>query len=764
VGIFLQPAFVLRYDKSSPSAVALLMDDTLSMRWADRYPQGEELKALASFLKTPPEDLTGAERLTRSAILKKALGGSSDCLANLARKHQLFMMRFGGAETYTELLSQVLPTGKGRPAYKGVPPAAAEALGRLTAGGYETNLGRAIRETLEQLEGRRIAAIVLLTDGQNTGAAGAPERMSAMQTLLRERGVPTHCVALGDPLPPKNIMVAQLQGPGEVRKGSVAQLTAFVVSRQYNATLVTVRLERARAGTENWEDTGISEPLELAGQEGQEEAKMQEVQLGHKVDETGEYVYRAGIKPLDDEMLRTDNYATANVKVSDQKIMVLLVGGSASWEFQYLRNYMLRQPDHYSLTVFQQNADPAFNQDASTGMKRQSAPKTREDLYAYDVVVLYDPLYDAMGVDSESLDLLTDFVGKHHGGLCYIAGHKNTKDNLTEGGPFAKVGELLPVVLKHDRSTFAAESANPPRTAWALQVTSAGIDHPIMRLADGDEENQRIWSMLPGVYRSTPILRLKSLASALALHSDTARQTIDSQAEPLIAVQYYGKGRTVFFSFDTTWRWRLLGDLKHYQRFWANTLDFLSAGRLEKKRILITTGGDVFDAGSSVRIRAEAYKRNFTPMDGKTFSVEATHMESKQALSVTLNAVREGYFEGSMLAAKTGTYNILPKADATGMADWGEEDVAPKRIRVRLPEDEFRKPEANYQTLSELAGGPARFWKVYQLDKLAEAIPDARTQTILDEPYTLWNTPFALAVLGALLLLEWVVRKLLHMM
>jgi hypothetical protein len=493
--VFLQPAVVLRYDRSAPSVVALLVDDTLSMRWADRYAPGEDLAALASFLGVSDGALAGAERLTRLEVVRAALRRPAAGLERLSRKHEIFLMRFGGAESYTETLARVDATRRGA----GASPAKtgqtlAEALDRLKGDGHETNLGMALRGALDRLEGRRLAAVVLISDGQNTGEAAREERARAVTALLSERGVPLHAVAVGDPTPPRTVLLAQLTGPGEARKGSTLQLSAFVVSRRYAGVAVEVRLSRARAGTANWEDAGRT-AVTLAGGEGPDEGSLQEVRLEHAADETGDFVYRARIEPLEDELVRTDNEATAAVRVSDRKVAVLLVGGSSAWEFQYLRNFILRDPDRYALTVLQQNADPDFNQDASPGMKRRTLPKTREELFAYDAVILYDPIPDAAGCDAEFLGLLADFVGGHHGGLCYIAGHKYTAEALGEGGPLAKLRELLPVVLKDARThLFAGASGSsgaqapgggpgPSRAAWRAANTPAGKDHPVTRLA-----------------------------------------------------------------------------------------------------------------------------------------------------------------------------------------------------------------------------------------------------------------------------------------
>ena len=122
-------------------------------------------------------------------------------------------------------------------------------------------------------------------------------------------------------------------------------------------------------------------------------------------------MYKARIEPLPEEMITTDNEASATVRITDQKLNVLLISGDAGWEFQYLRNYLLKMSEHYAVTVWQQNADPRFNQEASTGMKRATLPSTRDELFEYDVIVLYDPRAKE-GMDENLLGMLETFAGR----------------------------------------------------------------------------------------------------------------------------------------------------------------------------------------------------------------------------------------------------------------------------------------------------------------------------------------------------------------
>ena len=779
--LILQPALVARFVRKETGAVAVLIDDTISMRWEDRYHEAAERAALAALAGLPEPQLDGEERPSRTELVRRVLQREEGVLTRLAADHPLALFRFGvtarDATSYIEPLADIEspvdtppePATEGGPERETAAMAARKALGKLESGGYHTNLARAMREMLNRLEGRRLSAVVVVSDGQNTGAAHGAGRVSGARQMAQQRGIPVYSVSVGDPRPPRNIMVAQLQGPREVRQKSRVSFTAFVTQRFMPRRNVEVKLFRSRLGEDEWADTGVSEQLELGGDEGEvtgsdEEAHgLKEVAL---IDETpasvGVYMYRASIDPLPEEMIRTDNSASATVRITDQKLNVLLVSGDAGWEFQYLRNYLLKMSEHYAVTVWQQNADPRFNQEASTGMKRATLPATRDELFTYDVILLYDPR-PKEGMDKNLLDMLEEFTGKHHGGVCYITGNKFTKKNLMPGGAFESLADLLPVVLAPRDSALALQLEGVQDMS-AIQLSPSGMGHPMMQLASRGEDNARLWGRLQGTYRSQPVSRVKTLATALALNADPGRVTSDQHREPLIAIQYYGKGRVLYMGFDSTWRWRNLDAAAHYERFWENAMDFLGQGRLEKKRILITTNGEKFDAGSEIRVHVEAYDREFTPLRSKTLTLAMRSAGEEKGTEYTLEAEKPGNYTGILPADRVGLFELDAVGDEDGQADWMPEDVAIRRIEISLPQEEFRQPEANREVLRELAGSPERFVVLADIESLAARIPPGVSRVATEVTHTIWNTKLMLLLLGLLLLVEWTLRKVFHMM
>ncbi|MCK5113533.1 MAG: VWA domain-containing protein [Phycisphaerae bacterium] len=809
LGILLQPAVVLKISQTLYSTVLVITDNSRSMSFKDRYASPEESAnraALCKSLDVSPQQLAEMSRLD---IIRAQLQKSGSVLGGLSEDHPIEIISFStnapDKDPYTSVIDSL---ARGSVAKNTDDANVQKTLALLQGNGYETNLAAAIRDSLDRFQGRRLGGIVILSDGQPAGNAADPdERLAAAIEYAKQRSVPRYAVLVGDPTPPRNLSVLALRTPREIRTKVRTTFTVMLGHRNMENKTVDVRIYRRKA-EERW-PTDFAKRKPIASQTVKlidpktqapgDSPGVQSVKINLKPtkDDLGEYVYRAMVVKQDDERTGEDNHADAVVKLTDNKIRILLVSGDAGWEFQYIRNYFLRQPDLYRLSVWQQNADAEINQSASTGMKLTRLPKSLKELIdtskdgdesttrpttkptattkpsstskptttsvtgkdetippGYDVVILYDPSPTKDGFDKNFIKLLHEYVTVHRGGLCYIASNKHTFDVLRD--PAAKgLSDLLPVVVARNDIDVARIIRESQPKGWPVKLTSYGYNHPLTSLGGSDDRNKRIWSLLPGIYWSHAVARKKPLARVLVEHSDPNKKMKSQHGSvPLVAVHSAGSGRVAYVGFDETWRWRFVDDGFYHRRFWGNMARYLAPS--SPRQVIIATGGDKFSAGARIPVEIEAYDRDYRPLDDKTFTIVMIDTKTgKKTQHIAKNvAGKPGRYKTSILAAHTGSYTITCDKK---IAD--SKRVASKQIEITLPQAESKRTEANERTMQTIASKKTHYLPVSKIDQLAELIPAGRLQTVEDEKYTLWDTSTMLWIIIALLSIEWFLRK-----
>ncbi|HDZ20817.1 hypothetical protein LCGC14_0269020 [marine sediment metagenome] len=784
LAVLLRPAIVLRYEKElRSSTVVVLVDESLSMGFEDRYVTDEHRQALAASVAVEPDALTSMARLE---IARAALGRDRGVLTKLRADHPLLVVGFSSDRTAKDSFSRIVADLQ--PPEQADDAAAddeiAPTLQALAATGYSTDLARAIRDALERMRGRRLGAIVVVSDGQIT-APGGDTRLAAAVDLAGDSGVPVYAVMVGDPTPRKNLTVIGLDGPDRLRRRASGELTVLLAARNLDGHEIDVVLMRRAAGEQEWQETDVKATVDLSDPEDGEGAPAPEdrtrgriirVPLHLEPKDLGEFEYRAEVAPLPGEQDLDDNASRPlRIYVADEKINVLLVSGDAGWEFQYLKNFLVRAEDVYRVSIWQQNADKEVNQAASTGMKLTQLPRHlaqligvpgQKDKPGYQVVILIDPQPTAEGFDAAFVEMLGDYVSQHGGGLCYVAGNKYT-DSILAGGGFKTLAGLLPVILSDNTVDLAERLGQRRPQPWTIRLTSYGRDHQIMRMGSSAERTQAVWDLLPGIFWSHPVRRLKLGARVLAEHSNPLRRAGRNTPEPLVVVQSPGAGRVAYVGFDSTWRWRFVQDGYYHRRFWANLVRYLARSGTGK-RITITTGGERFVAGRPITIEVEAYDEAFAPVRARTFDVEMIDTETGQRHTITLAAVdpekQPGYFKGDIdetVTAHQGRYRLTAMVDDPN----ADQIVAAKEIVIELPQAESLNKEAGEATMrligsrSIAAGSNEAFLPLRQIDKLAEWIPPGRKRSILELPRELWDTRLALLLIVALLTAEWILRK-----
>jgi len=712
IAVFMLAQVVLSLKRTGLPYVAVVVDDSLSMSVADRYPDSIR-QAVQSRARG-----AGFERLTRWNLARTLLlEDNADFLAKLEEGYKLRLYYLTGprlsAASSTEQLAAELRSGEPR--------------------GTSTRLGAAVRSVLDELRGNAPAAVVLLTDGINTEGPGLAEAAA----YARRRSVPLYFVGLGDDQPARDLRLSDLLVDDVVFVDDVVYFEAKLTAIGYRGRTAHVALRReGRPGVLAKTDVTL-------GPDGQ----SQTIRLAHRPRQEGESRYVVEVEPLEGELQTENNRVEKTVRVRKGRIRVLVVQADPSFEYRYLRNMLARDPSIELKTVLQ-NADPEHAEQDSAALG--GFPVRREDLFLYDVVILGDA--DPGLLSPAMLRNLADFVeqpGK--GGALVCIGGPRFMPAAYRNTPVAK---LLPMEVGAVRSPPSGASVTE---GFIVQPTELGLSTPMMQLADDPAENPAVWRRLAPLYWLLEAAELKPGARVLAEHP--TRRTRDGRLLPVLVMHYVGAGKVLFHATDETWRWRFrVGDL-YFARYWLQTIRYLARSKLAEGDRAATLRADrrEYRQGEPVRLRLRFHDESLAPAEDNGVAVVVESSAGKtQRLQLQRDGASRGAFEGGIENLPLGTYHAwvaVPQLSGGAPAT---------DFNVVAPPGEFAHVEMGSQEMQRAAEqSRGRFYTMATAERLLDELPEGRQVAVESlPPRPLWNSwPVLLAFL-ALLVAEWVLRKL----
>src|SRR5439155_4231928 len=121
---------------------------------------------------------------------------------------------------------------------------------------------------------------------------------------------------------------------------------------------------------------------------------------------------------------------------------------------------------------------------------------------------------------------------------------------------------------------FSPQDASAMPSYNKVSLTAAGEAHPIMRLGATAAETRKQWATLPALAASAPLGAPRPGATVLAVTTAPG-----GGVYPVVAVQRYGRGRSMIFSGEASWRWKMLvaSSNRSYEFFWRQAARWLTA-------------------------------------------------------------------------------------------------------------------------------------------------------------------------------------------
>jgi len=591
-----------------------------------------------------------------------------------------------------------------------------------------THLGDALARVLDDAAGRPVAGVILFTDGQNTGGRSPAE---AVQEAARA-GAPLFAVPVGSSTRPRDVAIADVFTSGLVSVGDSARVSVTVESQGFDARPVKVEL---RDGSRVLDSRNLT----------LRDAEQQKVELTFQAQETGAKYLSVAIAPLPEEPehLRANNSELAFIRVTDEKLRVLLVDGLPRWDFRFLKN-AIRRDNGLGGRVSKDDPDVVLEAEVrrrGADAQARALPRTAQELAEYHTVILGDA--SARLIDAAFVAALVEAVRERGLGLVVAAGPRFTPQGLDE-----RLRELLPVRLGQTAGGIEAPVYKP----FQLELSPDGSVHEVMRLYDDPGRNQTAWAQMPPYYWCAAVERPAPAATVLAWNpSATGR----FGKLPLLAYHYAGRGRVFFVSTDSTWLWRRnVGD-RYFYRFWGQAIRFVarrdqqggSKSWLEVRPVRARPGEDA-------QVELMAMDAAGQPRSERTLAVQLAGKAAPETVELTADPATKGRYTGKFAVQEPGEYrlNYVPA---------GGGSPAEAKLQVMAASEELRHPTVDRPALTALAA--ATDGKLVELSDLQTIPPTLKGETKLSQVHreaTLWDNGLFLLLVIFLYSLDVALRRL----
>jgi hypothetical protein len=685
-----------------PVAV-VLVDDSASMREHD-------MPELARKVGLP-------EGATRSEVTRAVL---RQPLAELEERYELLTFAFGDTLR------------------------AIGGLDDLIASDGTTHLGDALAALVAETRGRELAQVLLVSDGRSNAGRDTQAALSAL--LARQLRV--SAIGVGDPDVPPDLRISGVTVPEVALAGDTVTLEVSVGARGFSGQPVSLtiidratRIELAR------------QDFRLADAEG---ATEQVVRIGFVPELEGDLDLAVTVEPLPSERDAANNTERRLVRVEPGRIKVLYVDGYPRYEYRFLKNSLLRF-SNMEVQCLLLDASPDFIQESSQGvaaLTRFPYDPSRPDknlLLDYHVIIFGDVHPADLGDDSDLiLGQVKEFV-EAGGGFLMQAGPRDAPREYA-GTPIA---DILPVLLGDPETEWSAVDGRPFRPV----LERPRDPHEVVTLHPDIDINRALWEAEDGLAPLTwyyPVAQARATAEVLLSHPTSSNA---HGPHVILTTMYYPQGRTAYLASDETWRWRFRYLEAYREPFWKGLIRYLALNKLRRSdyRFDLSTDLGHYDIGQRVAVTARVRGSDFEPLDAESFEVQLVRPDGRRE-TLTAERVQAGVFGASLVATDPGPYRLWLEDPAD--LDGGSR--SPRIITASVPSAETDDPlldEVLLESVATATGG--RYARLEDAPALLSVLSDPVRERALDEPERaeLWAGYPQLALLLALLALEWVLRK-----
>jgi len=586
--------------------------------------------------------------------------------------------------------------------------------------------------------GRRLAGVLLVTDGADNGGLSAGLAGQARADLLA-LGVPVNVVAVGTDAP-RDLAVERVAVDDFAFVRSTITVEATLRARGFGRENVKVVLRR---------EGQVVAQASLKLEPGKE---VYQVPLSFAPDTTGTFVLTVATPVLPGEAVAENNSRSFVLRVIRDRVRVLLVAGRPSWDERFLRDLLKQDPnvDLVSFFILRTAGDNPGPQDQLSLIPFPVAEIFGEQLRTFDAVIFLDFAFQPYrSLDIERfLPNLREYV-RGGGAFAMVGGDQSFAQGHYAGTPVADILAVNP-----------AEGLGETAESFRPRLTAEGRRHPVTSLVPGEGANEAAWSalpQLPGLNFTAPL----DAADGARVLLEAPSLLVGGRPAPVVAVREVGAGRSLAVMSDASWYWGFvaagdgLGGRAH-QRFWNGALRWLVRDpsltplQIQPDRPAVEPGEPV---GFSVAVRGPDYG----PAPGATVVGELFADDGRLVGRAEARSASDGSARLEFPAPPPGAYRIQASADVPGTPQ--ERAAAAVAVRSTGPEDSDAAPRPDLlRQVAEATGGTFSTLPRLGLPELKLREPEV-VEVGRKQDVPLWDRWWYLAILAGALGGEWVLRR-----
>jgi uncharacterized membrane protein len=585
-----------------------------------------------------------------------------------------------------------------------------EDLAGLKAGEKEGDVVEAINRLAD-----KHSMAVLFSDGNLKWTADPSKRL------------PLVAVPLGDPKGYKDILIKTIQAPAMAFRGREVVIDVTVKGYGYKGLTFPVHLkEGSRLITAK--NVSFNDP-----------SAEVTIPLSFIPEELGPHHLSIGIPPQFGESLTSNNSVSLSLKVMKDKIRILMISGSPSLSYRFMRMAFKNDPsiDLLSFVVLRTPSDII-----NVPLQEQSLiPLPIETLFTKELksfdLLIFDNLPSHLYLKPIYFESVREFV-KGGGSFAMIGGPFFSDEGRYQG---TAIEEILPIrfIEKEDYRRDAP---------WRVGLSPAGKDHPITRLSPDEAYNLNLWQEMPS---------LDGINLLVAKNSGTILlEGGDGTSEPILTVGHYGSGRVLVLATDYSWKW--------YMGMVAQEKDNWPYLRLIERMVRWLTKDPSLDsiqvtlpekrgwAGEEMEIRFKVGEEDSLSRRKGFVSLSVFDPQGLRIKSQVKTAGQGNEYLGSFLPEKEGTYKIKIETPASRV----EENLVVASPMEGL--DGVPHPE-QLKMISTATSGKLLSMEDDLLREIETYAKKTESRFVELRSSAIWEKPYTFIVILILLATEWYLRR-----